>query len=278
MNSVNLNKKQKHVKVNQQQNQKQQPVKKGRRRLVEHKVIIDSRDRNKDYWSSPSRYKVILDVPIKNVLSVELTEYNVPFVRPLIHSSNNKLYYSTDGGTTVKTVELTGGDYYNDGYYLAIEIQTKLGADITSVTYNYITDKLTFTANDNNFVFMFGHSNYGNGLHTILGFDKETRYASDTSLVIESQYKINMSPETYIIMMLNNISDNISNNNLISRSFGILTEQFNNMYFSKTIKREFMPMVDDFSVFNIEFYDYYGNLYDFQNQDHRLEFRLIGIM
>ena len=60
---------------------------------------------------------------------------------------------------------------------------------------------------------------------------------------------------------------------LVGRSFGIINSKesdLNNEYKHDTLK-VFEPVLNSLRRLNIAFYDYDGNLYDFQNQEHRLE-------
>ncbi len=230
------------------------------------KVIIDSRDRDFTLYSEPSKYVINLDTPINDVVGLQLSDYNVPFSRTLINNTNNILKYSVDNLANTKSVSLTNGNY--TGTELATELKTKLGTDINTVTFDSKTLKLTFTATNNNFVLIFDSSvSDKNNLYSILGFSINNYTASSNAII--SPYIVNLDVDNYIIMNLENAITNISNNSTTNKSFAIIK---NTILSDELIKKEFNPPINNFSKFIIEFNDYYGNLYQFNGKEHRLEF------
>jgi hypothetical protein len=231
------------------------------------KVIIDSRDRDVSLYTEPSKYTIKLDEPINDVVAIQLTDYNIPFSRTLINSTNKILKYSINNMDTTKTVILTEGIY--SGSELATELNAKLTPDISSVTYDTKTGKITFTAVDGNFVLIFSSSiNDKNNLYSILGFSIGN-YSSSSSTAVIAPYTVNLDTDNYIIMKLDNAITNISNNDTINKSFAIIK---NTILSDEFIKKDFNPPMNNFSKFIIEFNDYYGNLYQFNGKEHRLEF------
>ncbi len=228
------------------------------------KIIIDSRDRNTLVWQTPSKYTIKMDRPLNDIISIELTDYSIPLERQLFNNTNNTLYYSPDNGNTVKTINITNGNY--SGSTLATELQSKLGSDVVSVEYSATTERIKINTNNNNFIILSSRSG-NNNLNNVLGFTSNDTKAN--SNYIESNYAINLKGENYIIMTLENAITNISNNQYINKSFAIIRD---NTHIQEIIKKTFNPPLNNFSTFSIAFYDYYGALFDFDNKNHRLEF------
>ena len=63
----------------------------------EYRYIIDSRDRNLEYFPDPSKYDIPLSEDITDVQSVELVTFDVPFTKYLINEYNNVLEYALIG-------------------------------------------------------------------------------------------------------------------------------------------------------------------------------------
>jgi hypothetical protein len=233
-----------------------------------YKIIIDSRDRNIILYPSPAKYSVKLDTPINDVVGIQLSDYNIPFSRTIINNTNKTLKYSIDSGATIKSVTLTEGNL--TGTEIATELKLRIGIDISSVDYDLQTDKLTFNSINNNFKLIFSNSvNDKNNLYSVLGFLPVDYQASGLKII--APYMVNLDADNYLIMKLENAITNISNNDTINKSFAIIK---NSILSDELIKKNFNPPLNNFSTFNIEFCDYYGNLIDFNNREHRLEFQI----
>lgn len=226
------------------------------------KIVIDSRDRNIIAYPSQSKYVIKMNETINDVVSIELSDYYISLTRPLINSTNNNLSYTVDNGSTTKNVTLPNGNYSGDA--LAAQLKIKLGADTGEIKYNADTQKLIFNTNNNDFKFLF--ANDKSNLNNVLGFDKNQYDTANNK--IESSFILNLQNDNYILMVLENANTIISNNPITNKSFAIIKD---NTYTQEIITRTFNPPLN-FSTFNISFFDYYGNLYDFENHEHRLEF------
>ena len=63
-------------------------------------------------------------------------------------------------------------------------------------------------------------------------------------------------------------------NNNAHEAFAVINNQSNgnlNNVSEELIKKSYYPALSSMKTFTIKFKDYYGNLYDFQNKDHRFE-------
>lgn len=239
------------------------------------KYIIDSRDRNTKLFPNPNNYKIKLDEPMKDVISVELLVTDLPFPRPLIHVNNNILHTSSGDYT------ITEGNY--TGTELASELQTQSGL---TVTYNSITDKLSLTNGTGSAITLnfqgtpkkFDEDHnvdtyLENSIGRIIGFDMQD-YTINNGDTLEAPYIMDLRNDNYIIMYMDKAKNILSQNVNANQSFAIVNkhnDSLNGYMHSETIKKNFNPPIPDLSTLSFKFKDYYGNYYDFQNQHHRLE-------
>lgn len=229
-----------------------------------YKVIIDSRDRQNFLFTTPSKYRVKLEEPFNAVSSLQLLDYDISLSRSLINNTNDTIYYYD--GTNEQSIKLPEGSY--TGSNLADSL--KLIPGVSSASYNERNERITLSTDNNAFELRFtdssGKSLSGN-LSSVMGFG-QSNYLPTNNDIVSSQ-KVNVKADSYIIMKLENAIANYGNNEHINRSFAIIKDS---IFKDEVIRKEFNPPINNFSTFNIEFCDYYGNLYDFGGMEHRLEF------
>jgi hypothetical protein len=275
-----------------------------------YRCVIDSRDRNITTFPLPSKYDITLPQHINNVTEMRLVIADIPFSRYLVHANNNLLFISEDAPVQVDgkdtfpqevCIALDQGDH--DGASLAQNVQDKLNAAYNGtyvVEYNAVKDKYTFTNTGGNpFYFLFQgpvvpygpqsydkHSNqvFGestgtyrpNSVGRLLGFDNKN-FAS-TNGVIVAPFRKNFIKDRYISMRIERAEHTYGTSASIDRCFCIVDSKqndLNNDYKSDTIK-VFDPPLNSLQKLQISFRDYYGNLYDFQNINHRIELEFIA--
>jgi len=236
--------------------------------------IIDSRDRNTDLFPSPSQYSIDLPEPIINVESVRLLLAEVPFPRYMIHGFNNVLHVSnTSDPSAAVAVELTQGDYDADG--MATHLQARLNAVLApasyTVTYDAVQDKFVVSKSGAT-AFVVACKGRNASAARILGFASNADYASVAG-VVRAPYRRNFVKDNYVILSIENVNNVYGISSVIDRSFGAINSNdsdLNNEY-RHELAKQFEPPINSLKKLHISFRDYYGNLYDFQNQDHRLE-------
>ena len=240
------------------------------------RIVIDSKDRNQAQYQNPNNYTIVFDDDINDVVSAQLISADVPFTTYLINDNFNSLYVTISGTTT--EITLTTGDY--DATTLASHIQDKLNAFSSnnfSVAYDNIKDNFRFRSK---VAFSLVFNGVSNPLNSLLGFKQDT-YASSVSSeidayvnVIQSPYRKNFDYNKYIYLVIDQFDLNKGNAKPINKSYAALTEQYTQLSINDKPKiiKYFSPTIPRLSKLNISFYDRYGNKYDFQNQDHRLEF------
>lgn len=239
------------------------------------RIVVDSKDRNHSLFNDPNAYEVVLDDDINDVVSAQLVSADVPFVSYLVNSVFNQLYI-TIGGTT-STVTLAIGDYSASD--LAAHIQSRLNdlsAGNFSVSYDSIKDNFRFRSKVT-FTLVFPDKN---SLSMLLGFDNNKNYASSVSSevdafvnVVQSPFRKNFNFNKYIYLVIDQFDLNKGNAKPINKSFAALTEQYTSLSINDKPKivKYFSPTIPRLGKLKISFYDRFGNKYDFQNHDHRLE-------
>jgi len=106
----------------------------------------------------------------------------------------------------------------------------------------------------------------------LLGFDNKN-YASDATGAVVAPFRKNFNKERYIGLSVSRAEYTYGTSANIDRIFAIIDDKENSLnddHKSDTIKI-FEPPLNSLRKLQIAFVDYYGNQYDFQNQDHRLE-------
>ena len=99
----------------------------------QHRVVIDSRDRDMIKYPDPSNYVIDINHDIRDVLSVQLVAYDIPFNDINVTEDNNLLEY-LDANGDLQTIEIPEDEY--NVVSLTNDINTLIGysALITSTS------------------------------------------------------------------------------------------------------------------------------------------------
>lgn len=251
--------------------------------MRKYTYVIDSRDRNTNIWNNPAHYSIQLDEELRDVQTMELLNIDVPFVKYLINNYNNKFHYKIND--IEYHVELDIGDY--TGESLAVEITTKcVNHNITcEFNVNDKTQKFTFTC-WNDIIYTFKGNDvkvdrtdikrtlYKTTLGRVLGFEAKD-YIINANESFNAPFKANLNTDSYMILIIDKCKVNISPSMIIHNSFMIInkndTKKSNSS--SEQNLKSFNPPIPSLNTITIKFKDYDGNLYDFQNHDHKLEIK-----
>lgn len=240
------------------------------------RIVIDSKDRVQSNYQNPNEYTITFDDDINDVVSAQLISADVPFASYLINDNFKNIFITIDDTTT--GITLTVGDYTPSS--LASHIQAKFNefsSNNFSVSYDSVKDNFRFRSKVE---FSLVFNNVSNPLNSLLGFKQQT-YSSSVSVeedayvnVIQSPYRKNFDYNKYIYLAIEQFDLNKGNAKPINKSYAALTEQYTQLSINDKPKiiKFFSPTIPRLSKLSITFYDRYGNKYDFQNQDHRLEF------
>lgn len=174
------------------------------------------------------------------------------------------------------------------GTYDGVSIASTLTSLIPqmTVTFNDISSKLTFLSSINmefrfkndeqgrydldNFVNEYPNKSVGK----LLGFSIDN-YILTANTPLEAPYMIDLETETYIIMYMQQAKMYQSKNNKAHNAFAIINKMENNsnglVMYNNNVMKSFNPAIANLSNLVFKFCDYKGNLYDFQNREHRFE-------
>lgn len=245
------------------------------------RVVIDSRDRNLNLYPAPNNYEIVLDDDIDDVVRAQLIVADVPLSMYTVNSYFNKL--NVVGNGIAQEVVLDAGDYKDSTSSLPSMIASKLnavyGADTFQVSYNAAKDRYEFTAKVA-FSLNFTVQPASASLHHLLGFRAAIYNSTATgtapfSHVVNSEFRRNLNYNNYVILYIDKFDVNQGSSKLTTKSFAILTQNGDNNNADITEERKvikhFAPPIPRLTKIKVTFTDRFGNLYDFQNADHRLE-------
>lgn len=233
------------------------------------RLVVDSMFRDHSQYPNPNDYYFVFDDDINDVCSAKLISVDIPFSTYIINKYFNKLWMTVNNGPEV-IINLTQGNYNTQtlGDMIATKLQETFPTANFEVTYSPLLDSYTFSANTS---FSIHFLKKNNSLDTLLGFRKENYTSIDN--IIKAPFRCNFHYNNYIVMCIDSFDMNKSNNKPLNKSFAVITNKDTviNISDSYEIIKNFNPAIPRLPKIHITFYDRYGNLYDFQNMDHRFE-------
>lgn len=236
------------------------------------RIIFDSKDRDTSLYPEPNRYEVRFDDDIDDVVSAQLVSVDAPLSSYMINKYFNTFTLTISG--TSYDVMLDQGDYEPAAF--AAMVRAKMDAINNSFEVEYVT------ATDN-FIFKgsvaFSISfPQANSLHQVFGFKKAEYVSSATGsapypFIVRSEYRRNFGFNNYMVMNIESFDVNKSNGNVLHRTFAVITKNYWDINFSDDPKiiKTFTPPIPRLARVKVTFVDRFGNPYDFQNYDHRIE-------
>jgi hypothetical protein len=240
------------------------------------RIVIDSKDRGAMFMN-PNQYEIVLDDDINDVVSAQLVSADIPFSSYMINSSFNSTQITFSNASHIITLDT--GDYNVTD--LAEHIEEKMNtisATTFQVSYNTRKDNYIIKSKSP-FSINFAEPNSQASLGMLLGFATKTYHSivdnasSPYSYVIASPFRKNFNYNKYAYLVIDQFDLNKGNAKPINKSFAALTEQYQSLSMNDKphIIKYFSPTIPRLAKLKISFYDRFGNPYDFQNQDHRLE-------
>lgn len=105
--------------------------------------LIDSKNRDRSIYPTPSEYVVDFTVPFRNVIGLEVLDVSVPKTMYNIDVNNNRIYYyisdSTESNNVTILTDENGKEYYDPDMFSYVEFPP---GDYTT---NTLIDKVRFT-------------------------------------------------------------------------------------------------------------------------------------
>lgn len=230
------------------------------------RIVIDSKDRDVTLFPEPNSYEVRFDDDIEDVMNMQMISIDIPLSSYMINKYFNTFTLIVDDES--RDIVLEEGDYTEQE--LASHITDVINTNI-NVTYNSKKDGFVFTGTAP-FSISFKNQSANNSLHAMLGF-KHHIYTSDGSNIIKSQHRKNFNFNNYIVMSIDQFDLLKSNSNNLHRTFAVIVKSYHDINMGDIPKliKYCTPPIARLSRIKISFKDRFGNPYDFQNLDHRIE-------
>jgi hypothetical protein len=261
------------------------------------RVVIDSRARDTAAFPTPAEYEVDLPEEIFSVHSARLLYAQVPFSSfqvPAGPAQNVSVMLA--GGGTKATAKLQPGNF-ETGNDLAEELQTALTAGATSAGVEqafrvaYVQRRDAFDIrSDSEFTINPANMTLVASTARLLGFDATPQKPPRPSLVavfdddgdvvypyvVSSPHRRTADPHPYIAVRMITPSADTLNSPLpaANRAFAIIPrggESLVNVDDMFPFQKTWAPPLARVSRVRLKFLDPDGNVYDFQNQDHRID-------
>jgi len=238
------------------------------------RLVIDSRDRDLTIFPLPSSYTVELETDILEVTTAEIIIKDISLPQYIINVFNNT--FTVLCGADSQTVTLPVGNYTSATF--ANVLGDALGIGYT-VTYDVPTDKYTIKSVATiSFTLVFGSTDTA----LIMGFSNASNNTSNalntstTTGTLVAPFRTNFDNiDRYVVLRIGQFTINNSTNPVLHKSTALIgVADAKGIRSITPIKKYFNPPIARLVKLNISFTDYYGNPYDFQNKDHRLEIML----
>ena len=276
-------------------------IRPGSSKTIPANLIVDSSRRNRSIYENPGHYCFDLISPYRDVISIEITQVNIPKSFYSVSSDNNKITFTFDSTTIVGarnpvtyTAYLPVGNYTNfddlrEDFETAINdaVGYDPGANQFTVAYSDITGRFTVTAPEstpdeanvlahNNIVFIAG---VAGGADTIIGLNT-TNLDGDT---VTFPNNATLNPYRYLVLEIRGMERCDGNSSTLMNSFCIIPVNGNSTNLgSEVIDNdtyiyyfpEPLPKMDRMEI-TIRKPD--GNICDFNGRDHFLVFEVYSL-
>jgi hypothetical protein len=268
-----------------------------------HRIVLDSRDRDRTAHPRPSKYEVDLEDDLRDVVSVRLVAADVPFSSYTLPSGDP----ASARTLTLQTPLVGGGDptpvvfragVYESGAAVAAELSFQLGTIAPPILYGVAWD----AREDAIYVFVDGafaltcDPAAAPRLARLLGMGPTVptrplvvQGATDVATAqsgvhntaglaygLRMPFRVDVRGERYIALDLTPTAELLtSTNDPVNRTFAILPKSSSDTNIAwpegAAVEKSWSTPLARISRLGVEFLDYYGTEYDFQNQDHRIE-------
>jgi hypothetical protein len=251
-----------------------------------HRIVIDSRSRDRSAHPSPAKYEVLLQNDLYNVTSMQLAVADVPFPAYLVGPARRGVPFSVAGGATLTAV-LPAGDYA-DPADMASELESALNAAAAAagastappsafvVRWLARTDSFELCASAPFTLPLAGRDS--DTPAAVLGFGTDADYASQPATpgphVLRAPFRRNFVPDRYLVLKLSPNAELLTSpSQAIDRTFALLpvTPVMSVNVDDEAFTKRWNPPLARVARIALEFTDAEGNAYDFQNQNHHVE-------
>lgn len=255
------------------------------------RVVVDSRDRNLKHFPNAAHYEIPLPDEIEDVVAAEVQIVHMPLAAYMVDANNNTLVVSTSASLNPVTVVMPVGDYTPSTFAATLQdAATDAGLTLT-IAYEIEKDYFKFEMSQP-FSFLFkgpdinfsSSTNDGQSTTTyrkgciarLAGFGPKSYSSALNSSgkhQLYSEFRKNFTDNRYVVMHIEQISLNHSINPTLHKSFALIPPKASdlNMCQPFQLRKSLSPPIAKLARLKLTFRNYYGELYDFQNQDHRFD-------
>ena len=275
------------------------------------RLVVSSGDRNLSTYPTPASYMLTFDEPFVDVVSMTLLSASLPLCAHQVSSSNDTFAFSSNDRTY--TVVIPRGDYEPPETLASVLTDLMNDAcgvvGLFTVNYDPRIDGFKFgSGTPFRLLFDGGTVAFGPqiqdefGAMTSLGIVENLAIAGDRGVtypnssaarvlgfgpttydssgvgyyVLTSMFRRDVSHTQSAVICIDGADVNVSVNNVFNRSYAIITKQtsLESWLADRNVSKTFNPPMGKMAKIRVRVFDIYGNPYDFQNHDHRLEFQL----
>lgn len=239
----------------------------------QHRVVIDSRDRDMIKYPDPSNYVIDINHDIRDVLSVQLIAYDIPFNNINVTEDNNLFEY-LDAIGDLQTIEIPEGEY-NDISLLTDTINDLFAGPGTlnyplSVSTSNIQLELN-TTDATRFLFASDTGYRHRSIAKTLGFEPVDITASGSTT---AKYKYHLEAERYVALFLQAAKLCQTTNPGTHECFAMIPRYVDSegaQALDTFVRKRFAAPIAALDKIHVRFKTRGGSYYNFENKDHRLE-------
>ena len=233
----------------------------------QHRVVIDSRDRDMIKYPDPSNYVIDINHDIRDVLSVQLVAYDIPFNDINVTEDNNLLEY-LDANGDLQTIEIPEDEY--NVVSLTNDINTLIGysALITSTSNIRLDLNATYVTR---FLFASNTGYRHRSIAKTLGFEPVDITTSGSTI---AKYKYHLEAERYVALFLQAAKLCQTTNPGTHECFAMIPRYVDSegaQALDTFVRKRFAAPIAALDKIHVRFKTRGGSYYNFANKDHRLE-------
>jgi hypothetical protein len=238
---------------------------------IGHKRVfyfIDSRNRNVSKYPTPTNYNIEFHEPIQDVVSIEMIGYNIPMNEHNITSAKSVLKYTTLYDNVVHTIRIPQGMRVVDGSHLTDVLNT--AANETPLSFEWTNERLVITSSSDIDILI-----TNSPIARILGFPNNSNINVIANTSVIALYPPDLRATNYIMMFLEHAKRIDSNTQKHHKCFAVINrfiDSDGNRSYEDAPKKNISAPIHCINRLKIRFVDEDGEPYDFQNQDHSIQF------
>ena len=239
----------------------------------QHRVVIDSRDRDMIKYPDPSNYVIDINHDIRDVLSVQLVAYDIPFNNISVTEDNNLFEY-LDANGDLQTIEIPEGEY--NVITLLTNMINGLFVGNSSPNYPLLVSTSNIqlelnTTDATRFLFASDTGYRHRSIAKTLGFEPVDITASGSTT---AKYKYHLEAERYVALFLQAAKLCQTTNPGTHECFAMIPRYVDSegaQALDTFVRKRFAAPIAALDKIRVRFKTRGGSYYNFENKDHRLE-------